>query len=47
MIDLDELLGITGPIIFVDVPDLEYLWPLDLPTRDCCGGFNNLALRRL
>jgi hypothetical protein len=26
MIDLDELLGIAGPIILVDVSGLEFLW---------------------
>jgi hypothetical protein len=31
MIDLDELLRIAGPVILVDVPDLEFLWPNNLP----------------
>jgi hypothetical protein len=31
MIDLDELFGIAGPIILIDVPSLEFLWPDDLP----------------
>jgi hypothetical protein len=31
MIDMDELFGITGPIILVNVPSLEFLWPDDLP----------------
>jgi hypothetical protein len=35
MIDLDELFGIVGPIIFVDVPGFELLMPLDLPEW-CC-----------
>jgi hypothetical protein len=33
MIDLDEFLGIAGPIILVDVPGLEFLWPDNLPER--------------
>jgi hypothetical protein len=33
MIDLDELLGIAGPIILIDVPDLEFLWPDNLLER--------------
>jgi hypothetical protein len=31
MIDLDELFRIAGPIILIDVPILEFLWPDDLP----------------
>jgi hypothetical protein len=31
MVDLDELLGIAGAIIHVDMPDLEFLWPDNLP----------------
>jgi hypothetical protein len=31
MIDLDELLGITGAIILVDVSSLELFWPNNLP----------------
>jgi hypothetical protein len=31
MVDLDELLGIAGAIILVDVPDLEFIWPNNLP----------------
>jgi hypothetical protein len=31
MIDLDELLRIAGPVILVDVPGLEFLWPDNLP----------------
>jgi hypothetical protein len=31
MIDVDELFRIAGPIILVDVPSLEFLWPDDLP----------------
>jgi hypothetical protein len=33
MIDLDELLEVDGPVILVDVPDLEFLWPDNLPER--------------
>jgi hypothetical protein len=33
MIELDELLGVAGPVILVDVPDLEFLWPDNLPER--------------
>jgi hypothetical protein len=33
MIDLDELLRIVGPVILVDVPNLEFLWPNNLPER--------------
>jgi hypothetical protein len=31
MVDLDELLEIAGAIILVDVPDLEFIWPNNLP----------------
>jgi hypothetical protein len=31
MIDLDELFEIAGPIILVDVPNLEFLWLDNLP----------------
>jgi hypothetical protein len=31
MIDLDELFGIAGPIILVDVSSLKFLRPDDLP----------------
>jgi hypothetical protein len=31
MVDLDELFGIVGPIILIDVPNLEFLWPNNLP----------------
>jgi hypothetical protein len=31
MIDLDELFEIARPIILVDVPNLEFLWPDNLP----------------
>jgi hypothetical protein len=31
MIELDELFGIAGLIILIDVPGLELLWPNDLP----------------
>jgi hypothetical protein len=31
MINLDEFLGIVGLIILVDVPDLEFLWPDNVP----------------
>jgi hypothetical protein len=31
MIDLDEFLKIAGPIILVDVPDLEFFWLDNLP----------------
>jgi hypothetical protein len=31
MIDLDKLFRIVGPIILVDVPSLEFLWPDNLP----------------
>jgi hypothetical protein len=31
MVDLDELLGIVGAIILVDVSGLELLWPDNLP----------------
>jgi hypothetical protein len=31
MVDLDELLGIAGTIILVDVSGLELLWPDNLP----------------
>jgi hypothetical protein len=31
MIDLDDLLGIARPAILVDVADLEFLWPDNLP----------------
>jgi hypothetical protein len=30
MIDLDELLGIAGPVILVDVSYLELFWPDNL-----------------
>jgi hypothetical protein len=30
MIDLNELFGVAGAIIFVDVPVLELFWPHDL-----------------
>jgi hypothetical protein len=33
MIDLDELLRITGPIILVDVPGLEFIWLDNLPEQ--------------
>jgi hypothetical protein len=33
MIDLDEFLGIAGPVTLVDVPGLEFLWPDNLPER--------------
>jgi hypothetical protein len=35
MIDLDKLLGVAGPIIFVDVPGVELFWPDNLPKRWC------------
>jgi hypothetical protein len=31
MVDLDELLMITGAIILIDVSDLELFWPDNLP----------------
>jgi hypothetical protein len=31
MINLDEFLGIVGLVILVDVPDLEFLWPDNVP----------------
>jgi hypothetical protein len=31
MIDLDELFGVAGPIILVDVHNLEFFWLDDLP----------------
>jgi hypothetical protein len=31
MINLDEFLGIVGLVILVDVPDLEFLWPDNMP----------------
>jgi hypothetical protein len=31
MIDLDELIGIAGPIILVEVPSLEFIWLENLP----------------
>jgi hypothetical protein len=31
MVDLDEVIGITGAIILVDVSSLELLWLDDLP----------------
>jgi hypothetical protein len=31
MVDLDELLRIAGAIILVDVLDLEFIWPDNLP----------------
>jgi hypothetical protein len=31
MIDLDEFFGIAGPVILVNVLNLEFLWPDDLP----------------
>jgi hypothetical protein len=33
MIDLDELLGIAGAIILVDVPGLEFIWPNNVSER--------------
>jgi hypothetical protein len=33
MIDLDELFGIAGSVVFVDVPSLEFFWPDDLTER--------------
>jgi hypothetical protein len=33
MIQPDELLGIVGPFILVDVSGLELLWPDNLPER--------------
>jgi hypothetical protein len=33
MVDLDELLGIAGAIILVDVPGLEFIYPDNLPER--------------
>jgi hypothetical protein len=30
MIDLDEFFGIAGPVILVNVLNLEFLWPDDL-----------------
>jgi hypothetical protein len=30
MVDLDELLRITGAIILIDVPSLEFIWPDNL-----------------
>jgi hypothetical protein len=33
MVDLDELLGIAGTIILVDMPDLEFFWLDNLPER--------------
>jgi hypothetical protein len=31
MINLDKLFGIAGAIILVNVLNLEFLWPDDLP----------------
>jgi hypothetical protein len=31
VIDLDELFRIIGPVILIDVFDLELLWPDNLP----------------
>jgi hypothetical protein len=31
MVNLDELLGIAGAIILVDMPGLEFIWPDNLP----------------
>jgi hypothetical protein len=31
MIDLDEFFRIVEPIILVNVPNLKFLWPDDLP----------------
>jgi hypothetical protein len=31
MLDLDELFKTAGPVIFVDVSSLEFLWLDDLP----------------
>jgi hypothetical protein len=31
MIDLDEFYGFVGPIILVDVPNLEFFWLGDVP----------------
>jgi hypothetical protein len=33
MIDLNELLGIAGLVILVNVLGLEFLWPDKLPER--------------
>jgi hypothetical protein len=30
MVGLDELLGVAGSIILVDMPDLEFIWPDNL-----------------
>jgi hypothetical protein len=30
MVGLDELLGVAGAIILVDMPDLEFIWPDNL-----------------
>jgi hypothetical protein len=31
MIDLDELIGIAGPVILVEVPSLKFIWLENLP----------------
>jgi hypothetical protein len=31
LIDLDEFFRIAGPIIIVNVPSLELVWPYDIP----------------
>jgi hypothetical protein len=34
-IDLDEFFGIVGPIILVNVPGLELVWPFEIPEWGC------------
>jgi hypothetical protein len=33
MVNLDELLRIAGAVILVDMPNLEFIWPDNLPKR--------------
>jgi hypothetical protein len=46
MIDLDEIFGIAGPTILIDVPTLEFLWPDDMPEYwiQSTEGVDDLAL---